>query len=34
MFASFVHTDLSFELVSCIVMKLEFYTTLLFYDLA
>jgi hypothetical protein len=34
MFASFVHIDLSFELVSCIDMKHEFYTTLVFYDLA
>jgi hypothetical protein len=34
MFASFVHTILFFELVSYIDMKLEFYTILVFYDLA
>jgi hypothetical protein len=34
MFVYFVHTVLFFELVSCIDMKLEFYITLVFYDLA
>jgi hypothetical protein len=34
MFASFVHTILFFELVSYIDIKFEFYTILVFYDLA